>query len=301
MIPNDHNPRFRRGLCFRSLSHNLNPFPPSMRVTFTATTSGQIAAGSAASSNYYVCGNSPFLPFNTATGFPAPLVANASNTCAGYSLLCALAGPYSAYRCAGSAIRIRFAESSALDGSSVTVAPMTATFASFTAAAKSRYACSKLAMQGDGIATLSNAISTTEVTGDAVSALIYQSGNAALYNAYPASLWFWEFWYATGDAAVLTGNVDYRVDITYDVILENPQFDKALLDAVADVKPELALPLHEAAAELGRLRVISDAKDSLDSAYRAIATAASSSSSTSFTGPLSSSSSSSSSSSVKKR
>jgi len=242
---------FRRGVCFTGLRRALNPMPDVWRGTFTAQFSGKIAVGAAAAGRFDVCGNSPFLPWNTATGFPGPIDrANNVNTTAAYPLLCSADGPYLAYRVYGSAAKLSVAAEAAVDAFEVTLVPyQTTPQANYTEATQSRWARSGQAGFGDGVVTLENSLATTEMTGDAKHAIFYQSGNAATYNTYPASLWYWSMFYSLASAAVTTGQIPVKVTVVYDVALENPQFDDSDLDQVSE-SDKTALKRHVRKVEL---------------------------------------------------
>jgi len=245
-----HNLIFQRRACVAGLRRALNPFPDVWRGLIRGQFSGKSAVGAAAAGRFDVCGNSPFLPWNTASGFPGPIdVANNVNTTAGYNLLCGANGPYLAYRVYGSAVEVSVANEAAVDNLEIVIAPyQTTAQTNLTLAGQSRWSRQATVGFGDGVVRLSNTLATTEMTGDGQQAIQYQSGNAAAYNAYPASLWFWACFYSLASAAVTTGQIAWKATVCYDVCFENPQFDAADLDSVSeDDKNALAKHLRKQA------------------------------------------------------
>lgn len=262
-----HRQNFRKALCNSSVQKPLNPFPASWRTTFSVELSGAIAAASGPAAYFLTQGNSPYLPFNTGTPWLTPLQAVGTVIPAGYGQLLAATGPYLSYRVYGSSISVQFAQSSASDAGLVVLAPYVGTvFASATHAAQSRFSKSKVCVSQEKM-VISNAISTTEMSGDDPKS-IEQTGFSALYNAYPTFNFLWAFFFSTGDAAVTAGNIDYQVKIVYDVVLENAQFD-----AILDVKQEdqRAWSLHQAKAEAKKKREAAWETQDADEAERKLA------------------------------
>lgn len=248
-----HVPTFRRSLCMSALGRGLNPLPDCLRVTMEAQFLGRTVAAAPAEGRFDVCGNSPFLPWNTTTQFPGPQdVANNVNGTAGYALLCGANGPYTVYRVYGSSIRVVITPSAAADNLSAVVTPYQGTaHANITLAGKSKWS-----KEGSGVfagdpARITNSLSSTEFTGDTPEAVNFQAGVAAVYNAYPTSLWYWSCHYLLGSNAVVTSTITYRVNVVYDVVFENPQYDEADLDSITS-DDKMAMSRHVKKMDLKR-------------------------------------------------
>jgi len=249
-----HRSAYRSASCVSGLTRNLNPFPPSWRATIVAEMTGSIAVGAAATNHFNVAFNSPFLPWNTANPWPNAVGGFATATAipAGYSALTGALGPYIAYRCYGSAIKISIANSVAADTTSWAVAPRIGNvFGSYSECAQSKWAKGTLANLGSGEKSFMNSISVCETSGDVPSALNANSGFAAAYNALPTYYGEWEAWYETTGGAVFAGTVGYRVCVAWDCCFENPQYDRSELDSVS-VSEEFMTQRKEAMAAAKR-------------------------------------------------
>jgi len=197
---------------------------------------GTLAIGAATSGHFNVAFNSPFLPWNTAAPWPAPAggFATATATPAGYTALLTAVGPYIAYRCYGSAIRVKMTPAAAADTLAFTTAVRVGNvFPNYSSTAQSESAVSTTASAGSRAGTLTNSLAVVEVSGDEPDAVNNNSGFAAAYNALPTFYGEWETWYALDSGAVTTGLVAYQVDVAWDVVVENPQYDRATLDQIA--------------------------------------------------------------------
>jgi len=197
---------------------------------------GTIAIGTATTGHYNVAFNSVVLPWNTANAWPAPVggFATATATPAGFTALLTATGPYIAYRVYGSAIRIRMTPSVAADTLAYTVAVRVGNvYPNYASTAQAESAVSTTASFGSRTGTLQNSLSVIETSGDDPSSINYNSGFAAAYNALPTYYGEWECWYALDSGAVTTGTIAYEVDVAWDVVVENPQYDRATLDSIA--------------------------------------------------------------------
>lgn len=235
-----HRSAFRASSCLGALTRNLNPFPPCWRTTMCAEITGSIAIGAAATNHFNVAFNSPYLPFNTANPWPGAVGGFAAATAipAGYSALTGALGPYIAYRCYGSAIKVEMVPTAAADTVSIACAPRIGNvFDNYSACAQSKWAKGFLANLGSGEKSFTNAMSVCETSGDIPDALNSNSGFAAAYNALPTYYGEWETWYETTGGAVFTGTVGYKVSVAWDLAFENPQYDRSELDSVS-VKEE---------------------------------------------------------------
>jgi len=238
--------RFKAALAARSLTGpTLNPFPPTWRTEVTIRALGSISSGGAHAAQFAeVKMNSVFTPLNTST--PPPNLVGGSTTSSspsGVAELLGANGPYTDFRVLGSAVSIEMLPESAADNLFMCVAPFLSSALPTTTlgTATSMGGVSRMCGFSQGSrAILRTKVSTAVVAGATDEEAAVTSTLLGNPTTDPSSLYYWVFAYCLGVNQVTTAAITYSICVSYDVVLESPQW-KALADANPDEEKSGAL------------------------------------------------------------
>jgi len=212
---------------------------------------GSIASGGAHAASFAeVKMNSVFTPLNTATPPPNLLGGNTtSSNPSGYAELVGTNGPYTDFRVLGSAVSFELLIETAADNMLITVAPFLSTALPTTVlgTATAMGGVSRMVGFAQGSRNIiKTKVSTAVVAGATDEEAAVTSTLLGNPTTDPSSLYVWSFAYCLGVNQVTTAAVTYSMCVSYDVVLESPQW-KALADGGDDEK--VYLPKGNSASE----------------------------------------------------